>query len=267
MRILIYFIFIGVVFVMYVWYLEETTVFHPDRVITRTPADSQLDYEDVYCVTEDRVQVHGWFIKSSQAKNTVIFFHGNAGNIADRIEKAQLFVKMGLNVLLVDYRGYGKSSGKPTEKGIYKDALAAYDYLSTRQDVDVKRVIVYGSSLGGAVAIDLAAQRKVGGLVIDSSFSSAADMARVIFPFVPSFLIRTKMDSVRKVQAISVPKLFLHSRGDETVSFALGQKLFNAAASPKEFIEIEGTHNEGYATSHAVFVNSIEKFLKQYHLL
>ncbi len=299
MKIAMYLIFICLVFVIYVWYLEETTIFHPQRELTRTPGDAGLLYEDVYFITIDQVQLHAWFVKgrpfgsplargmkprastaakstgkpvalasvkSPRAANTVVFFHGNAGNIADRIEKAQLFIDMGLNVLMVDYRGYGKSAGKPSEAGIYKDALAAYDYLSTRDEVDVTRLIVYGASLGGAVAIDLAAQRNVGALVIDSSFSSAADMARVIFPFVPSFLIRTKMDSAAKVKSMSVPKLFLHSRSDEIVPFLFGQKLFNAAAPPKEFIELSGTHNDGYISSQDAFINSIEKFLKQYNL-
>lgn len=262
-----YLVFVCAVFVIYVWYLEETTIFHPDSVINRTPESVGLAYEDVYMRTEDGVDIHGWFVKTPQAKNTVLFFHGNAGNIADRIEKAQLFVQMGLNVFMVDYRGYGKSSGKPAEGGLYKDALAAHTYLADRPDVDSRRLIVYGASLGGVVAIDLAAQRNVGALVIDSSFSSAADMARVIFPFVPSFLVRTKMDSMTKIKAVHVPKLFFHSRGDETVPFALGQKLYQAAVSPKEFVEIRGTHNDGYLTSQTIFIDSTKNFLKQYKLL
>jgi len=189
MKILIYLIIFIIFFIGYVRYLEKSTLFFPERTIFSKPSDIGLSYEDVYFPTEDHLQLHGWFIKSSKfsLRNTLIFFHGNAGNIGDRLGKLKLFDDLGLNVLIVGYRGYGKSEGKPTEEGIYKDARAAYDYLITRDDVDPHRIMAYGASLGAAAAVDLATKRELSKLILDSSFSSAVDMAKVIYPFIPSF--------------------------------------------------------------------------------
>ncbi len=267
MKILILLLLIIVLFVAYVRYLEENTVFHPSRELTVTPTQAGLDYDDVYFPTEDGLKINGWLVKASNTASTLIFFHGNAGNIGDRVEKIEMFHKMGLNVFIVDYRGFGRSQGVPTEEGIYKDAIGTYDYLLTRKDIDLQKLVAYGASLGGAVAVDLASKRKVAALIIDSSFTNAADMAKAIFPFIPSFLIQAKMDSVSKINHITVPKLFLHSRTDETVPFELGEKLFRRAAEPKEFVELKGNHNDGYVISENVFQKHMRQFLQKYNLL
>lgn len=264
MRVIIYFVGGIVLFVLYVRYLEYRSVFYPSRRILATPADIGLSFEDVYVKTQDGVTIHGWFIPVAGAKATLIFLHGNAGNIGDRMGKIQFFHDLGLNVLIIDYRGYGKSEGNPTEAGIYMDALAAYDYLTSRRDVNAQRLIAYGASLGGAVAIDLAAKRNLSCLIVDSAFTSAADMAKRIYPFVPSFLIGIKMDNIGKVQALKIPKLFIHSKDDEIVPLELGRRLFEAAAPPKEFLEIAGSHNEGYFDSQDKIAGGISRFLKQY---
>jgi len=251
-------------FIAYVRYLEKTSVYFPEREIVLTPESAGFSFEDVYFSTQDGVQLNGWFMPAmhtQEPRATVIYFHGNAGNIGDRIDKARLFCELGLNVLLVDYRGYGKSAGSPTERGLYKDGLAAFDYLKLRSDVDLKRVIAYGASLGGVVAIELATHRDLAGLIIDSSFSSAADMAKVMYPFVPSFLLQIKMDSMQKVNHLTVPKLFFHSREDRTVPYRFGKKLFDAASEPKVMVELKGGHDEGYIHSKEAFSGGIETFL------
>jgi fermentation-respiration switch protein FrsA (DUF1100 family) len=170
-------------------------------------------------------------------------------------------------VLIIDYRGYGKSEGNPTEQGIYKDAAATYDYLASRSDMRGQNFISYGDSLGGAVAVDLAAKRAIACLIVDSTFSSAADMAKKIYPFVPSFFIQTKMDSMGKIRNITVPKLFIHSVEDEIVPFALGKKLYDAAPDPKEFIEIVGSHNDGHMYDQGKIKNRMTAFLKNWNLM
>jgi len=229
-------------------YLESAGVFFPSRHMEIGPSIMGLPWEDVYFKTRDDVAINAWFFKSPQARSTLIFAHGNAGNISDRLFKIKFFYELGLNVFIFDYRGYGKSQGKPSEPGVYLDAQGAYDYLRSRQDVNMENIILYGASLGGSVVIDLATHRKAALLVVESSFSNAHDMAHIFYPFVPSFFLSLKFDSINKVRALSLPKLFIHSPEDEVVPYWVGQKLFEAAAEPKEFLKIHGGHNDGSIT-------------------
>ncbi len=261
MKMILYLFVIIVLFFIFVRYLENTSVFYPQRALDATPDDLGLPFENVTITTQDRVKLHGWLIKASSAKSTLIFFHGNAGNISGRLGKIDLFHRLGLNVLIIDYRGYGNSEGHPTEQGIYKDATAAYDYLLGRDDMRDQNIISYGASLGGAVAIDLAVRRSVSCIIVDSTFSSAADIAKRIYPFIPSFLMKTKLDSIGKIKKISAPILFIHSTEDQTVPFALGKKLYDAAPGKKAFIEIVGSHTEGHIYDEEKIRNGIRTFL------
>lgn len=267
MKILILIVTVVVSLVAFVRYFEANSIFHPTREMPVTPEFIGLDFEDIYFKTEDHLLLNGWFIKSNSSRAVLLYFHGNAGNISHRLEKIVLFYNLGLNVLIMDYRGYGKSQGRPTEAGLYRDAVAAYDYLLTREDIDHQKIIDYGDSLGGAVAVDLAARRKVACLVADSSFSSSADIAKTIFPFVPSFLLKTKMDSVSKVKTLSVPKLFIHSVNDEIIPFRLGKRLFDAACAPKEFLEITGGHNTSHIDSQQKWTQGLSEFFKRLNLI
>lgn len=244
-------------------YFEYRSIFYPVRAIAATPAAIGLLFEDVSIKTQDNVIINGWLVKSSTARGTLLFLHGNAGNIGDRLEKIRMFHQMGLHVLIIDYRGYGKSGGRPGEAGIYLDALAAYDYLRGRRDIAPARIIGYGASLGGAAVIDLATKRELAALIVDSSFTSAADMAKLVYPFIPSFLIKIKLDSVGKIRSVTTPKLFLHSREDELVPFALGEKLYQAAAPPKEFLELSGGHNTGFDDSQEKILLGMTDFLRR----
>ncbi len=250
--------------IVYIRFLERTTLFVPDKVITVTPRDVGVNFEDDFFVTKDQVKIHGWFIKGKlSASKVLLFFHGNAGNISGRVEKVQIFYDMGLSVFIIDYRGYGKSEGSPTEKGMYLDAQGAYDYLIDERNIAVDDIVVYGASLGGVAAIDLANQRKISSLIVDGTFSSARDMAKRIFPFIPSFLINIKLDSIEKIKNIDVPKLMIHSIDDRTVPFSLGKKLFDAALEPKTFLSLSGDHNEVHNVDRAKFIEGIELFLEQ----
>lgn len=267
MKMILYLIVIIVLFLIFVRYLENTSVFYPQRTLDATPDDLGLPFDNVEITTQDHVKLHGWLIKAPSAKSTLLFFHGNAGNISGRLGKIDLFHRLGLNVLIIDYRGYGNSEGHPSEQGIYKDAVAAYDYLMGREDMHDQSIISYGASLGGAVAIDLAIQRDVSCIIVDSTFSSAADIAKRIYPFIPSFLMKTKLDSIGKINDISVPILFIHSTEDQTIPFALGKKLYDATPGQKEFIEIVGTHTEGHIYDKEKIKNGIGAFLKKLDLM
>ena len=267
MKSLFYLIGFGILFVLYVRYLENKTLFVPAREILADPSHIGLSFEEVTFGTQDKLRLNGWLVKAPGAKSTLIFCHGNAGNIGDRLGKLEIFHAIGVNVLIFDYRGYGKSEGAPTEGGLYTDAIAAYDYLKGRSDINGEKIIAYGASLGGAVAVDLAAKRDLAAIIIDSSFTNAADMAKRILPFVPSFIIQAKLDSVARIGSVKTPKLFFHSPHDEIVPYALGRKLYEAAAEPKQFVDLVGTHNEGLFSSVDEFKDGIKKFLTQYGLL
>ncbi len=245
----------------YVRHLEQKTLFVPSKIVKQTPQAVGLSYEDVTLQTADGLKLYGWFIPSHDMLRTMIFLHGNAGNIGNRLDKIKIFHDMGLNVLIMDYRGFGQSEGSPTENGMYKDAEAIYDYLVLRKDIDPQGMIGYGESLGGVAVIDLATKRKFKELIIDSSFTNALDMAKVIYPMIPPFLVHLKLDSEMKVRSITIPKLFIHSTEDTLVPFWIGRKLYDAAAEPKKFLQLKGSHNHGYSFDHDKFVGGIEEFL------
>ena len=192
-------------------YMESVGVFFPSRDLGLNPSVMDLPWGDVYFKTRDNVTLNGWFFKNPHAQSTIIFAHGNAGNMSDRLFKIKFFYDLGLNVFIFDYRGYGKSEGKPSEAGIYLDAQGAYDYLQSQGRVDMKNIILYGASIGGTVVIDLATHRNAALLVVESSFTNAQDMAHIFFPFIPSFFLSFKFDSIGKVRALRVPKLFIQS--------------------------------------------------------
>ncbi len=265
---------------------EDSLIFYPDRdrgeatsltgrILPAGPWVTQV--EDVWPVTDDGVRLHGWFARP-QAKTgspvpppepqiAILYFHGNAGKLADRISIVLDWVELGFPVLAIDYRGYGRSEGKPSEKGLYKDAQAAWDYLTGPLGFAPKQVIVFGKSLGGGAGTDLAVRVHPGGLILQSTFTSIPRMASEIIPFMPRFLITTKMDSLSKIPALKCPLLVIHGSQDEVVPFWMGQELFEAAPEPKRFVEIRGArHNDtvfapgsGYREAVAEFGNMVRR--------
>jgi fermentation-respiration switch protein FrsA (DUF1100 family) len=257
-------LFVSVFFL--VKFLEGSAVFFPGKTIHTTPSQAGLPYEDLYLITSDGTKINAWLVKNSVTASTIIFAHGNAGTMSERIMKIKFWHDLGLNVLIFDYRGYGHSEGHPTEKGIYLDAQAAYDYLQRRGDIDHNRIIAYGASLGGTVMIDLATKRKLAALIVESSLTSAKDMAQRLYPMLPSFLMSIKFDSISKIDKITIPKLFLHSREDRVVPFSMGQKLYETAADPKSFLLIYGGHNDGGSINDPRVREGFKKFLQTYSL-
>ncbi|MFH2138945.1 MAG: alpha/beta hydrolase [Candidatus Omnitrophota bacterium] len=245
----------------YARYLERSSLYYPDKNTESTPQDAGITYEDVFFSAADKVKLHGWFIPAA-GLNTIIFCHGNGGNISHRIDKISFFHNLGVNIFMFDYRGYGKSAGRPSEAGLYQDAQAAYEYVKSRTASEKQKIIIYGESLGGAVAVDLASKVKADGLILESTFSNVADMARVIYPFLPEFLIKSKFNSIAKITDIKIPKLFMHSEDDNIVPFKLGKKLFDTAGLPKTFLKIEGIHNDAFYISQAKIKPIIKSFLE-----
>ena len=250
-----------VVFILFVRYLESNSIFHPTPEVSVSPRDIGLDYENINFKTRDNQILNGWLVKAGGRYPTVLFFHGNAGNISHRLEKISMFHEMGVSLFIIDYRGYGKSSGTPSEEGIYEDAVAAYDYLVNRPDLPSKKIVAYGASLGGVVAVNLATKRPCAGVIVDSSFPAAADLSKTIFPFIPTCLLKSKMDSLSKVKTLAIPKLFIHSINDEIVPYRLGEKLYNGACLPKTFLQVTGGHNTNHIDSKETWSAGILEFL------
>jgi fermentation-respiration switch protein FrsA (DUF1100 family) len=232
------------------------------KEMEQNPSIVGLAYEDIYFTTSDKVVLNGWFIPAQNAKGTVIFFHGNAGNISHRLEKISVFNRLGYNLFIFDYRGYGKSKGRPGEKGFYKDAEAAYRYLVKEQNVSADNIILYGESIGGAVAIDLASKTRIKALITEGTLSSVKDMIRIVYPFLPYFILESRLDSASKIKDIQAPKLIMHSVDDEIIPYKLGEKLFSAAPPPKKFLKLRGGHNTAFQDSRDLFIAGLRDFLR-----
>ncbi len=262
MKIVFIIVALIVLFFLSIRSIEKKSLYYPLREIDGTPRDIGLDYEDVRVMTRDGVRISGWFIPSGSSRATLIFSHGNGGNISHRLEKIKILNGLGLDVLIFDYRGYGGSKGSPSEKGLYLDAEAVYDYLVNQKKIPARKIVGYGESLGGAVIIDLAGKHELGGIIVEGAFSSVRDIAKRYFPLVPSFVYKTTFDSYKKIRNVGYPKLHIHSTADEVVPFDLGEKLFDNASEPKEFVKLHGGHNDSFIISQDVFASKIDSFIQ-----
>jgi hypothetical protein len=230
---------------------EKRLIYFPFRTLEVTPKELGLRYEEARLVAEDGVTLHGWFLPMEGSRFTVLVCHGNAGNISHRLDRAMLMhAKLRTDVFLFDYRGYGLSQGAPDEEGTYRDARAAHRYLSTARGVAPGNLIIFGESLGAAVALQLALEVPARALVLEAPFTSISDMAGSVLPFLPvGRLLRTRYDNLAKIGGLRMPLLILHGDRDTTVPFAQGRRLFEAAPEPKQFFPIPGAgHNDTYFT-------------------
>jgi len=260
-----YLLFLIVAFVslfIYSRYIEKCNLYIPYREIEATPAAIGLYFEEVSFKSDDKTTLNGWFIPNKKAKDTILFFHGNGGNISHRLEKIAILHNLGLNLFIFDYRGYGKSQGSPSEKGLYKDGEAAYEYLIKQRSIPPNNIILYGESLGGAIAIDLAKDNKVKALITENLFSSIKDITKIKYPLIPYFMFQSRFDSLSKIKDIETPKLIIHSADDEITPFYLGEKLFQQAMPPKEFLKMRGGHNTAFVDSKEVCKSAIRSFLQ-----
>lgn len=245
--------------------LQERYVFFPDKSVTATPADLALSYEQVVLTTEDRVPLQGWFIPAAPDRPTLLFLHGNAGNISHRLDTLQLFHRLGLNVFIFDYRGYGNSGGSPSERGTYRDARAAWRYLTVERRIPAARIVLFGRSLGGAVAVWLAARTRPAALILESTFTSVRDMAARYYPWLPvSLVVRIRYPTLDRIGRLRLPVLVVHSRDDEIIPYTAGQRLYRAVQGPKTFLTLHGGHNDGFLVSGTAYRDGLADFLRRY---
>ena len=231
-------------FIVVATYLFQSRLIYmpelPTRKLVTTPALLGMSYEDVTIATEDNVALHAWYVPVENAKKTLLFFHGNAGNISHRLQSIQLFHDLGLSVLIIDFRGYGKSEGKTSEFGTYLDARAAWNYLISVRGIGEKNIIIFGRSLGAAIAAQLATNITPGGLILESAFSSAVDMARAAYWYLPVRLLsRFSYPTADFITRVPCPVLVVHSKQDEIVPYSHGRKIYDAAPEPKYFLELQ----------------------------
>ena len=254
----------GVFFYLLYPRIQDFFVFYPERPFDLSPKDLNLNYEEVFFDTDDGKRLHGWFFPLEGEFPVILFCHGNAGNISHRIENVRLLLKHNLRVFIFDYRGYGKSSGRPFEKGLYRDGLAACDYLIGKRHIPPDLIIPFGRSLGAAVALEVALKKEVRSIIIESAFTSIKDMAKTIRLFSPfSHFLPANYNNLEKIARIRVPKLIIHGDADNIVPFSMGQKLFEASNRPKYFLRLEGAgHNDTYLLGGEGYFRSFASFAR-----
>ena len=231
------------------------------RTLTVTPINAGMDYHDVSIETADGVTLHGWFIAGRRSQ-VLLFFHGNAGNISHRLESIRQFRSLGLSVLIIDYRGYGQSGGKTTEEGIYRDAEAAWRYLTEDRGMASSDIVIFGRSLGASVAARLAAQQQPLALIVESSFTSVPDIAQELYPWLPARRLSRFSHATRDyVREVRCPILVVHSRDDEIIPFHHGEKIFASANEPRSFLALRGGHNDAFLRDERSYIEGLGSFL------
>lgn len=257
----LFFFFVLLFYLAFKFY-EHFKVYRPRDNLVAFPDNYNIEFEDVNFSSRDKVLLNGWFIKGTSGK-VILFCHGNFGNISQRLDMIQELYSLGYDVFIFDYRGFGRSNGVPSEEGLYNDALGAYDYLKER-GYENRDIILFGRSLGGVVAIFLASVVKdFRGLIVDSSFSSSQDLSYDFFGFkFPRFIISNRLESIKRIKDITIPKLIIHSEDDDLIPFHHGKKLFETASDPKKFLKIKGFHNSCILDSKDVYITGIKGFLE-----
>jgi hypothetical protein len=241
---------------------EKGIVFFPDPVLIGTPADYGLKYEDVWFAAQDGVKLHGWWVPRPGAP-VLLWFHGNAGNISHRLENIKLLHDLvGVQVFIFDYREYGKSQGRISREGTYLDAAAAYRYVVDTRKVPPADIVLFGRSLGSALAVDLAVKVPCRSLIIESAFTNSAEMARLFAPFLFDWRPRVPYDNLGKIAQVKVPMLLIHGTDDEIIPVEMGRRLFAQAQEPKELYIIPGSHhNDTYLVGGREYFQRLKRFI------
>lgn len=258
-------VYIGLVLILYLF--QERYVYFPDlpsREVDATPAAVGLDFEPLQMQSEDGETLEGWFIPTDAARGTLLYLHGNGGNIGHRVEMLKVFHQLGLNVLIFDYRGYGRSTGAPSEAGTYRDATAAWRYLTEIRHIPARDIVYFGESLGGSIAAWLAERHPPRALLIYAAFTSVPDMAQKLHPFLPSRLLaRFRYDTRAALAKVNCPLFIMHSTEDEIVPYAHARALLEAAPQPKQLLPLRGGHNDALYISREIYVPELDKFLQR----
>ena len=234
----------------------------PSRAVGPGPDSIGLAFESVEILTEDGTKLDAWYVPALEPRGTVLFFHGNAGNISHRLDSLRVFNHLGLSTLIFDYRGYGRSKGKVSEPGFYRDAEAAWRHLTEERRIPVAEIVIFGRSLGAAVAAHVAGRHRPGALIIESGFVSVPDMAAELYPWLPARrLARIGFPTGDYLKSVSCPVLVVHSRDDEIIPFGHGQSLFEIAREPKQILELRGGHNDGFLVSGRQYLDGLDAFV------
>jgi len=237
-------------------------LYKPEIQVHITSQDREIPHHEVFLQTRDGVTISTWYVPAKESVGIVLLCHGNAGNISQRIDSYKIFQELGLSVFIFDYRGYGGSQGRPSEKGTYLDAERAWEYLVRELGIKSEKIISLGRSLGGGVASYLARQYSCRGLIIESSFTSIPDMARRMFPYVPvKWLIRYRYNTLERLKYIYCPLMVVQSPYDELIPFSHGLRLFAAANEPKTFLKIRGNHQLGFVQSGSTYIEGLRDFI------
>ena len=250
--------------IVVVYFMQGRMLYLPGvsgRTLTMTPFDVGMDYHDVSIKTSDGVTLHGWFIVGRPSR-VLLFFHGNAGNISHRLDSIRQFQNLGMSVFIIDYRGYGQSGGSTTEKGIYRDADAAWRYLTEDRGISSNDIVIFGRSLGASVASWLATQHQPLALIVESSFTSVPDIAQELYPWLPArWLSRFSHATRDYVRNVRCPILVTHSRDDEIIPFHHGEAIYASANEPRTLLALRGTHNEAFLQDERAYIEGVRTFL------
>jgi len=248
-------------------FLDQFFVYYPEPWQDREWArESGLPLEDVWFQTPDGARLFGWYVEAAADRPVMLWCHGNAGNIINRLDNLRLLYQMGVSVFLFDYRGYGKSQTiRPTEKGLYSDAYAAYDYLARIRKIRPERMVLFGRSLGASVAGELAAQRPASALILESSFPSIEAVAKVHYGGFPAhWFLGAEFRLVDRLPHLSLPKLIIHGEKDDIIPVELGRHVYDVAKPPKEWFGIPGAnHNDTYAVGGIAYFRRLAEFIKK----
>jgi uncharacterized protein len=250
----------------FVWLVQDRLIYYPGmgREIVTTPAARGVAYDDFTITSEDGERLSVWWVPAPSPRGAVLLLHGNAGNISHRVDYALMFRGLGYSTLLVDYRGYGRSTGKPSEEGTYRDAEAAWRWLTQTRGIPEKNIVVFGESLGGGVASWIAARHRPRALVLASTFTSAVDLGAEVYGFLPVRLIsKFRYATLERLRDVRSPVLVMHSPDDDIIPYAHGRKLFEAAAEPKTFVDLAGGHNSGFVFTRPEWVQALGEFLRK----
>jgi hypothetical protein len=254
--------------VLLVYLFQARLLYLPNiggRGLAATPAAAGLAFDDVRFAAADGISLHGWFVPAANAERVVLFCHGNAGNISHRLDSIRIFHELGLSVFIFDYRGYGLSDGRPSEAGTYRDAEAAWNYLRESHGFSHDRIVVYGHSLGAAIAAHVARSRRPAALILESAFTSVADVASRHYWFLPVHrLSRFEYATATFVHDVEAPTLVIHSRQDEITPIEQGRAVYEQANEPKVFLEIQGDHNAGFLLSGTRYTQGLRRFLSEH---
>lgn len=246
---------------------QDRLAYYPElgREIRSTPREHGMDFEALTLDTADGERLDAWFVPATQAQGVVLFLHGNAGNLSHRMDSIAMLHRLGYAVLIFDYRGYGRSSGKPSEAGLHRDAERAWQYLTETRGVAPEKIILFGESLGGALAAHLAARQRPGALVLASAFTSVPDLAADLYPWLPvRWLARLRYDTRAALARADCPVLVAHSPDDEIVPFRHGQRLFETAPQARVMLPLAGGHNDAFIFMREAWVEVLAAFLYQH---